>query len=156
VIRASDRVLLLVHRDVAGVAHARWAASRIRALFPAGASAVLVGTDAFKPAEVAEELDVDVIGVVPFDPRAALVACGGQGTAKEFIRSGLVAFAREIVTGLIGIPTGRGSDNRRERGSTKSQSVENPDGNSERLKSVPRRWRPQPGGRDQRARAISP
>lgn len=99
-IRTADRVLLLVAPEVAPIAHARWATSKIRELSSTRISAVIVGTGAFKPVEVAEVLDVDVLGVVPTDSRAAGMACGATGTAKEFIRSKLVAFAREIVAAL--------------------------------------------------------
>ncbi len=99
-IRTADVVLLLVRPEVAPIAHARWAMSRIRDLSSSQIASVVVGTGAFKPAEVGEELDVPVMGVVPTDPRAALIACGASGTAKEFVKSNLVAFAREIVTVL--------------------------------------------------------
>jgi hypothetical protein len=100
-IRAADGILLLIRPDVAGIANARWATRRIRELSLSPLFAVNVGAGVFKPSEVVEELDVNVLGTVPFDPRAALMACGGSGTAKEFIRSGLIAFARTIVTALI-------------------------------------------------------
>jgi hypothetical protein len=99
-IRAADKLILLICPEVAPIAHARWATSKIRGLSSTRISAVIVGTGAFKPVEVAEELDVDVLGTAPSDPRAALMACGAAGTAKEFVRSKLVAFARELVTAL--------------------------------------------------------
>ncbi len=105
-IRGADRVVLLICPEVAPITHARWAASKIRGLSSTRIGAVIVGTGAFKPIEVAEELDVDVLWTVPSDPRAALIACGATGTAKEFVRSKLVAFARQLVSALInGDPT---------------------------------------------------
>jgi MinD-like ATPase involved in chromosome partitioning or flagellar assembly len=119
-IRAADDVILLVRPDVTGIAHARWATMRIRALSTSVASVVLVGAGAFTTAEVAEELDVHVVGVVPFDPGAALMACGSPGTTRRFIRSGLVAFAREMAAALVdGTPTSSiGDQGRGERGRT--------------------------------------
>jgi hypothetical protein len=63
---------------------------------------LISGTGPFKPSEVAEELEIRVLGSMPFDPRAALIAGGAPGTAKEFIRSNLVAFGREVVGDLVG------------------------------------------------------
>src|SRR5580658_3690577 len=101
-IRAADHVLLLVRPDVAGIAHARWASSRIRELSGARRSAVISGIGPFTPSEVAEELEIRVLGSMPVDPRAAQIAGGAPGTAKEFIRSNLVAFGREVVGDLVG------------------------------------------------------
>lgn len=101
-IRAADDVILLVRPDVTGIAHARWAATRIGALSRSVASVVLVGAGGFTTAEVAEELDVHVVGVVPFDPGAARMACGSPGTTRRFVRSGLVAFAREMAAAFVG------------------------------------------------------
>jgi MinD-like ATPase involved in chromosome partitioning or flagellar assembly len=100
-IRAADHVLLLIRPDVAGIAHARWASNRIRELSGARRSAVISGIGPFKPLEVAEELEIRVLGSMPVDPRAAQIAGGAPGTAKEFIRSHLVAFGREIVGDII-------------------------------------------------------
>jgi MinD-like ATPase involved in chromosome partitioning or flagellar assembly len=101
-IRAADHLLLLIRPDVTGIAHARWASSRIRDLSACETSALISGTGPFKPSEVAEELEIRVLGSMPFDPRAALIAGGAPGTAKEFIRSNLVAFGREVVGDLVG------------------------------------------------------
>jgi MinD-like ATPase involved in chromosome partitioning or flagellar assembly len=120
VIRTSDGVLLLVQPTVAGIAHARWATSRIEQLSRGAASVVVVGTGDFRPAEVAEELDAPVMGNVPIDRRAALVVCGAPGTAKEFVRSELVAFAREVAAVLttsttVGPADGHGRNRRSSR-----------------------------------------
>jgi len=105
-IRSADEVLLLVRPDVAGIAHARWAASKMRELSPSAASVVIFGTGPYQPAEVAGELDLAILGVVPIDHRAAQMAGGMPGSGKEFSRSALVRFAREIVVGLLErIPT---------------------------------------------------
>ena len=100
-VRDADRVLLLVRPDLAGIAHAQWAGTRIRQLSKSRSSVVIVGPGVFKPHELARELDSTVIGSIPFDPAAALMAGGGPGTAKDFSRSALVASAREIVATLI-------------------------------------------------------
>jgi MinD-like ATPase involved in chromosome partitioning or flagellar assembly len=99
-IRTADNVLLLLRPDVTGIAHAQWAANRIRELSGRAVSALVVAPGDCQPSEVADELDVTVLGTVPLDPRAAKMACGGPGTAKELVRSGLVAFARQIVNAL--------------------------------------------------------
>jgi MinD-like ATPase involved in chromosome partitioning or flagellar assembly len=101
-IRAADRALLVVRPDVAGIAHARWAIGRIGELSPAGAAVVTMGAGTFAPAEVSEELGLDVLGAIPVDPRAAMMACGVAGTARAFVRSDLVAFARELLVALLG------------------------------------------------------
>ncbi len=116
-IQAADGVLLLIRPDVAGIAHARWATSRIRDLSRSPLSAVIVGAGQFKPSELIEELDVHVLGTAPLDPRAALMASGGSGTAKEFIRSELIAFARTVATALTGGSSlGKASEHKTGRG----------------------------------------
>jgi MinD-like ATPase involved in chromosome partitioning or flagellar assembly len=157
IIRAADKVLLLVRPDVAGIAHARWAACRIRELSRSAASVVVVGTGAFKPSAVAEELEVNVLGVVPFDPRAAQMACGAPGTAKEFIRSGLVAFAREIVAVLMEAGPVRGAgDHGTRRRSARPGRLESRHRMLDRLNSVPRPSKTHRARGDGRARAPSP
>jgi hypothetical protein len=101
-IRVADGVLLLVRPDVAGVAHARWATNRMKELCPRTAAVLVVGSGDFAAAEVAQELEIDVLGSIPFDSRAALMACGAPGPVKAFRRSALVAFGRETVTALSG------------------------------------------------------
>jgi hypothetical protein len=101
IIRAADRVFLLVRPDVSGVAHAQWAVSRVHDLVLADLSVLIAGPGEFTSVEIARALDVEVQGTVPFDPRAAVMARGGPGRAKEFSRSALVAFAREIVRKLL-------------------------------------------------------
>lgn len=100
-IREADRVLLLVRPDVTGVAHAQWAAGSLGQLSDLRVSAVIVGTSAFRSEELAKELGIKVLGTVAFDPRAAQMACGASGSSKAFIRSPLVASAREIVRLLL-------------------------------------------------------
>jgi MinD-like ATPase involved in chromosome partitioning or flagellar assembly len=123
-IRTADDILLLVQPTVTGIAHARWATATIGELSRSSASVVIAGAGVFSPAEVAEALGTYVLGIVPTDPRAALIAGGAPGTAKEFIRSDLVAFAREVVAVLMerttvmtppGHDKGRRSPMRRER-----------------------------------------
>jgi hypothetical protein len=103
-IRTADRVILLVRPELAAIAHARWAMNRIRDLEQSHVSVLVAGSGDFTVAEISEELDVAVLGVIPFDARAALMACGATGTAKEFVRSGLIAFARDLVAALTQSP----------------------------------------------------
>lgn len=154
-IRASDGVLLLVRPDVSGIANARWATSRIRELSQSPVFAVIVGAGAFKSSEVNDELGVDVLGIIPFDPRAARMACGMPGTAKEFVRSGLVAFAREVVIALIETTSvssghGHGSGRRRSRDRGKRHRI------LQRLSPAPGSPRPRSIRPDERPRASSP
>ena len=100
-IREADRVLLLVRPDVSSVAHAQWAAGRLSQLSDLEASAVLIGTGAFRTEELATELGIKVLGTVAFDEQAARMACGASGSSKGFIRSALVMSGREIVRILI-------------------------------------------------------
>jgi MinD-like ATPase involved in chromosome partitioning or flagellar assembly len=155
VIRSSDGVLLLVQPDVSGIANARWATSRIRELSHAPVFAVIVGAGTFKSAEVSDELHVSVLGTIPFDPRAARMACGVPGTAKEFVRSGLVAFAREIVITLIettSVGSGLGHGNGRKRNRDR--------GNRHRIlqrrSSAPESPKPRSIQPDDRPRAVFP
>ena len=156
-IRSADKNLLLVRPDVAGIAHARWAACRIRELSRSVTLVVIVGTGAFKPSAVAEELEVNVLGVVPFDPRAAQMACGEPGTAKEFIRSDLVAFAREIVSVLVEAgPVNAAGDHRSRRRSARTGRLEGRHRMLDRLSPVPRPSRTHRARGDGRTRAPSP
>jgi MinD-like ATPase involved in chromosome partitioning or flagellar assembly len=155
VIRSSDGVVLLVRPDVSGIANARWATSRIRELSQSPVFAVIVGAGTFKSAEVSDELDVSVLGTIPFDPRAARMACGVPGTAKEFVRSGLVAFAREIVITLIettSVGPGRGHGNGRRRNRDRG----NRHRILQRLSAAPGSPRPRSIQPDERPRTVSP
>jgi MinD-like ATPase involved in chromosome partitioning or flagellar assembly len=107
IVKTSDAVLLLVRPDVAGVAHAHWATKRIGQLMSSGIFVALAGPGAFKTKEVAEELGESVIATVPFDGRAALMACGAPGSSREFARSNLVACARQVVSRLLDPVPGR-------------------------------------------------
>jgi len=150
-VRTADIVLLLVRPDVAGVAHAQWATSRISELSPSAASVVIAGTGVFKPAEVAEELGVNVLGFVPFDPVAARMVCGAPGTTKAFVRSNLVAFARETAQALIErarvIPA---PDEGRRHQPPKREDSKRTRRSAERLNWASRVSRPNQSGRDNR------
>ncbi len=155
-IRTADRVLLLIRPEVTGIAHARWASSRIRELSGVAPSVVIAGVGVHKPAEVVAELGVDLLGVLPFDTRAASMASGSPGTVKEFIRSGLVAFAREVVASVMdGTQTcgehGDGSGRR----PTESGDFENRRRILKRLSPEPRKHGSERVRRDQRPRATS-
>ena len=100
VIRSSETVVLLVKPDASGVAHARWALTRIAELH-AGALVVLTRQEGpYGPDEVADALGVAVTGVVPTDVPAASIAAGAPGPAKSLARSALVASARRIATAI--------------------------------------------------------
>jgi len=149
---AADTVLLMVRPDLTGIAHARWATSRIRELSGSAAHVVIAGTGIYRPAEVAAELDVEFLGIVPFDPRAALLASGSPGTAREFIRSRLFSFAREVVSALVDdAPTSPGL-NRRRRGRA---VLQNRSRTRKRLNPLGRHAGPQRVGLGEPPRATS-
>jgi hypothetical protein len=156
VIRDSDHTLLLVRADVNGIAHARWAASRIGELDPGAVSVVIIGASEFTSEEVAEALGLDVFGVVPFDPRAAEMACGASGKTREFVRSVLVAFARQLVTAIMdsgSIATTHGQ--RRERRPRRLAGVGNRHHDLSRTGSVRRTSTPPRLRRDEGSRDTS-
>jgi hypothetical protein len=100
-IERAERVVLLLGSDVAGVAHARWAAERVAHLSGSPPAAVLVGTMGYTPSEVSLALDALILGVLPWDIRGAQMAGGGPGSAKEFNRSPLIGFSRRLVSSLV-------------------------------------------------------
>jgi MinD-like ATPase involved in chromosome partitioning or flagellar assembly len=103
VLGTADDVLLLLRPDVAGVAHAFSARSRLDALSSSARThLVIVGTGRFEVAEVSDAMGVRVAAVIPHDPGAAAMACGEPGKARPFARSPLVASARRLVADLLG------------------------------------------------------
>ncbi len=63
---------------------------------------VLVGKGSYPPAEVAEALGIEVLGVLPFDPQGA-AALGGAPTTKAVLRrSPLLRHAHGLVPPLLG------------------------------------------------------
>lgn len=61
---------------------------------------LLIGEHPYGPTEVARQLDVDVLGVISHDPRAA-AALAGVGYERGLRRSALARSAREIATTLL-------------------------------------------------------
>jgi hypothetical protein len=156
VIRDSEHTLLLVRADVNGIAHARWAASRIGELASGAVSVVVFGTPEFTSEEVAEELGLDVLGVVPFDLRAARMACGASGKTREFVRSVLVASARQLVTAIMDSELlATTHEHRRERRPRRSAGVGNRHHDLSRMSSVPRTSPPPRLRRDEASRDNS-
>ena len=61
---------------------------------------LLVGNRPYGPTEVARQLDIDVLGVISHDPRAA-AALAGLGNGRGLRRSALARSAREVATALV-------------------------------------------------------
>ena len=93
----ADRVILLLRPDVTGVAHARAAMERLAATSTSPPAAVVSSGGDFKASEVEQVLEARVLGVLPDDLAGARMAGGGSGRAREFLRSPLVGFARDLV-----------------------------------------------------------
>lgn len=102
-------VVLVVARPDAEQAPA--AASRARQLDGEGrpAAVLLVGDDPYGPAEIVEELEVSVAGVLVDDPRGAAVVAG-QAAAPRWGSTRLQASARKVA-GAVAARTDPGGSN---------------------------------------------
>ena len=80
----------------------RPAAHRLSALKTSGveASLLLVGDKPYGPDEVAASLNVDVGGVIAWDPRTAAVLTGARGAVRDLRRSPLVRSAATLTDRL--------------------------------------------------------
>jgi len=109
---ASPTLEFLAKADVAmvlvrpSIDQLRPAAHRVAALAMAGvtASMLLVGDSPYGPDEVAATLNVDVDGVLAWDPRTADVLAGGRGTVRDLRRSPLVRSAATLAAQLASGP----------------------------------------------------
>lgn len=61
---------------------------------------LLVGDHPYGPTEVARQLDIDVLGVISHDPRAA-AALAGLGDGRGLRRSALARSARDVARGVL-------------------------------------------------------
>ncbi|MEX1005679.1 MAG: chromosome partitioning protein [Acidimicrobiia bacterium] len=84
----------------------RPAAARSTALTTGGVRSglLLVGDHPYGPAEVAATLDVDVAGVIAWDPRTAAVLTGLHGAVRDLRRTPLVRSAATLAAELAPTP----------------------------------------------------
>lgn len=64
---------------------------------------VLVGTGPYRPAEVGGALDVDVLGTLPHDPRAAAALAGGRLPRRSALARAAAALAAHLSARLEGV-----------------------------------------------------
>ena len=108
---ASPTLAVLLEADVVMVAtrpsvdQLRPAAHRLASLEAAGAevSLLLVGDSPYGPDEVAATLNVEVAGVVGWDPRTAAVLTGARGAVRGLRRSPLVRSAATLAEHLTNV-----------------------------------------------------
>jgi MinD-like ATPase involved in chromosome partitioning or flagellar assembly len=101
ILKAADHVVVTTRPDAAALAHALWALDRVEDLRTERTSSVaVVGPGPFRVEEIELALQARVLGVIPFDPRSAAMACGLPGKPSRFARSSLVAAARRLVDPL--------------------------------------------------------
>jgi hypothetical protein len=100
---AADLVLVVTRPSIDQL---RPAAARSTALTSAGVRSGLlwVGDHPYGPAEVAATLDVDVAGVIAWDPRTAAVLTGLHGAVRDLRRSPLVRSAATLAAELAPTP----------------------------------------------------
>lgn len=85
----------------------RPATHRVGALNASGIDAglLLVGDEPYGPGEVIAALDVDVVGVVGWDPRTAAVLTGSRGAVRNLRRSPLVRSVAALAQRLAPLPS---------------------------------------------------
>lgn len=69
------------------------------------AGLLLVGDEPYRPGEVSAALDVDVVGVVSWDPRTAAVLTGSRGAVRDLGRSRLVRSVAALAQRLAPLPS---------------------------------------------------
>jgi MinD-like ATPase involved in chromosome partitioning or flagellar assembly len=110
IIRTADHVVLLTRPDAAALAHATRALDFVRGLVTDGTSSVVVvGLSQFRDGEIEHVFRDAFLGVIPWDDKAAAMACGSPGKARTFARSGLVASTRDLVDRLLKLSPRRGA-----------------------------------------------
>lgn len=90
-----DVVAVVLSPTVAGVAHSAPVVDALREMVPVPVVAVVVGEHRYRPAEVAEALGVEVVGVVPWD-RRAVRALLNDGVSRGWTRSALARSTRTL------------------------------------------------------------
>jgi MinD-like ATPase involved in chromosome partitioning or flagellar assembly len=131
-LKASDRVLVVVRPDSAGLAHGQRTIDLVRALSPrSDCSFVAVGPSEFAAAEMERALSAALTARIPLDHRTASIVCGSPGSSRALAKSGLVRSARVVVDRIlscdIGYPTTRADEDAHLRTTNESGDAEKPD-----------------------------
>jgi hypothetical protein len=119
----SDAVVVLLRGDATSVLHVRSRARQILDVCGARAVLAVVGGSGYANEKIAEFTGIPVVGNVPFDPAAAAVAAGDQGSERRLSRSFLINSALHLALSLCGEapdpegtgeprPTGRSDESR--------------------------------------------
>jgi MinD-like ATPase involved in chromosome partitioning or flagellar assembly len=98
----SDKVVILLRNDAASLLHARNRAREILAVCGDRVALAVVGDNRYGNEDIAEFTGMPVIGNVPFDPVAAAVAAGDQGSERRLSRSFLINSALHLSQSLCG------------------------------------------------------
>jgi len=102
ILKAADHIVVLTRPDAAGLAHAMWTLEFVRGLETKGTTSfVVAGSNGFGVTEIAEALQADLLGLIPFDPKSAAIVSGVPGRPKAFARGSLVASARSLVDRVL-------------------------------------------------------
>ena len=102
----SDTVVILLRNDAASLLHIRNRAREILAVCGDRAALAVVGDTRYGNEAIAEFTGLPVIGNVPFDPVAAALAAGDQGSERRLSRSFLINSALRLSQGLCGPDSG--------------------------------------------------
>lgn len=104
VMRAADRVVLVVRPTVRSVHAASAAAGRLRETFgdDGRVTALVVGEGPYDAREVASSLGLPLLGQLPFDKdAAAALSDGATGGVRNLFRTRLLKSAQEVAQGLL-------------------------------------------------------
>lgn len=92
-IRGSNVVGVLCAPTVAGVEAARWTASEVSQAMPSAVSLVVVGDRPYRIGEIADAVELPVVGPIPWDPRGVR-SLWASGATRGWKRSALARSAR--------------------------------------------------------------
>lgn len=92
-IRGSDVVGVVCVPSIAGIEAARWTASAVLEGMSCAATLVVVGDRPYRVGEIAESVEVPVVGPIPWDPRGVR-SLWASGTSRGWSRSSLARSAR--------------------------------------------------------------
>jgi hypothetical protein len=106
VLESADDVVLVIDAEPAALLHCKWAIEHIRSSgFGNRPRLVVFGGSQRNALEMADSIDLSLLGILPDDPKAASIVKGEAGSTKHFTRSRLVHEVRKIVqTVIVEIP----------------------------------------------------
>jgi cellulose biosynthesis protein BcsQ len=119
----SDTVVILLRNDATSLLHVRNRAREILAVCGDRVALAVVGDTRYGNEDIAEFTGLPVIGNVPFDPAAAAVAAGDQGSERRLSRSFLTNSALHLSQVLCG-PDSAPVSTRRPRSSETVEGTE--------------------------------